>query len=198
METNERKIILDLCGGTGSWSRPYAAAGYDVRVITLPEWDVERFQHYDWDWENVYGVLAAPPCTQFSVARRTAKTPPDYVSAFRTVDACMNVIRKCALTGNLKFWALENPRGKLRYFLGIPKNTFFQWQFGGQHKNPSDIWGYYNPPIPTVKIEPFIDVDRTWQKPVKPAEYKHLKLNRAAVRAITPKGFSEAFFRANP
>ncbi len=30
-------IILDLCGGTGSWSKPYKDAGYDVRVITLPE-----------------------------------------------------------------------------------------------------------------------------------------------------------------
>lgn len=31
------KIILDLCGGTGSWSRPWELNGYDVRVITLPE-----------------------------------------------------------------------------------------------------------------------------------------------------------------
>jgi len=30
---NER-IILDLCGGTGAWSRPYAEAGYDVRLVT--------------------------------------------------------------------------------------------------------------------------------------------------------------------
>lgn len=27
------KIILDLCGGTGSWSRPWALNGYDVRII---------------------------------------------------------------------------------------------------------------------------------------------------------------------
>lgn len=33
---NKDKIILDLCGGTGSWSKPYKDAGYDVRVITLP------------------------------------------------------------------------------------------------------------------------------------------------------------------
>ena len=34
------KIILDLCGGTGSWSKPYRDAGYDVRVITLPCYDL--------------------------------------------------------------------------------------------------------------------------------------------------------------
>lgn len=37
---NSKKIILDLCGGTGSWSAPYKANGYDVRVITLPEYDL--------------------------------------------------------------------------------------------------------------------------------------------------------------
>lgn len=31
------KIILDLCGGTGSWSNPYKEAGYQVLVITFPE-----------------------------------------------------------------------------------------------------------------------------------------------------------------
>ena len=34
------RIILDLCGGTGSWSKPYKDAGYDVRLITLPDYDV--------------------------------------------------------------------------------------------------------------------------------------------------------------
>lgn len=34
------KIILDLCGGTGSWSKPYREAGYDVRLITLPHYDL--------------------------------------------------------------------------------------------------------------------------------------------------------------
>ena len=37
------KIILDLCGGTGSWSKPYKEAGYDVRIITLPEYDVRSY-----------------------------------------------------------------------------------------------------------------------------------------------------------
>ena len=35
---NEDKIILDLCGGTGSWSKPYRDNGYDVRIIDPQEW----------------------------------------------------------------------------------------------------------------------------------------------------------------
>ena len=26
-------LILDLCGGSGSWSQPYKDAGYDVIVV---------------------------------------------------------------------------------------------------------------------------------------------------------------------
>ena len=66
---NSDKIILDLCGGTGSWSRYYKAAGYDVRVITLPEYDVLTYVPPD----NVYGILAAPPCTEFSILNCTAE-----------------------------------------------------------------------------------------------------------------------------
>jgi len=37
------KIILDLCGGTGAWSKPYKEAGYDVRLITLPDYDILNY-----------------------------------------------------------------------------------------------------------------------------------------------------------
>lgn len=61
---NKDKIILDLCGGTGSWSKPYKEAGYTVKVITLPEHDILDWRA-DGDvvnyLDNVYGILAAPP-----------------------------------------------------------------------------------------------------------------------------------------
>lgn len=77
---NSRKIILDLCGGTGSWSKYYKENGYDVRVITLPDYDVLNYEPP----ENVYGILAAPPCTMFSIARndKTAKQPRDLKSRY--------------------------------------------------------------------------------------------------------------------
>lgn len=69
--TGKPKIILDLCGGSGSWSRAYAAAGYDVRNITLPEYNVLDYEPP----ENVYGILAAPPCTEFSVLNCNHEQP---------------------------------------------------------------------------------------------------------------------------
>ena len=57
---NSDKIILDLCGGAGSWAKPYKDAGYDVRLITLPDNDVRTYIPP----ANAYGILAAPPLYQ--------------------------------------------------------------------------------------------------------------------------------------
>lgn len=31
MKDNKDKIILDLCGGTGAWSKPYKKADFEVK-----------------------------------------------------------------------------------------------------------------------------------------------------------------------
>lgn len=112
------KIILDLCGGTGSWSKPYKDNGYDVRIITLPDNDVRNYEPP----KNVYGILAAPPCDQFSFAKTTGKAR-DLKDAWSIVRACLDIIAKCnhitnpyAKTTTLKFWCLENPHGLLKRF----------------------------------------------------------------------------------
>lgn len=198
--TGNPKIILDLCGGTGSWSKPYKDAGYDVRVITLPDNDVLTYQPP----EHVYGILAAPPCTEFSIAK--GSRPRDFESAMHIVSACMQIIWRCRQSGSLKFWALENPVGFLRQFIGVPRFTFEQWEFGDLQIKPTDIWGYFNKPTKNTAERPPMLAQRypngringkAWANPKCPPEYKHMKLDRAAIRAITPPGFANAFYRAN-
>ncbi len=60
---NSEKVILDLCGGTGSWSRPYKEAGYDVRVMTLPDYDVEEWEYCS---EIVHLIKGNKICCLFS------------------------------------------------------------------------------------------------------------------------------------
>jgi hypothetical protein len=211
------KIILDLCGGTGAWSKPYREAGYDVRLVTLPEWDVCRVQLVEGGLllcktdntlrvvrcSDVYGIFAAPPCTEFSIAKNAA--PRDFINAMKVVEACMRIVWHCRIYGHPKFWAMENPRGFLRQFMGKPTFTFYQWQFGTSTVKPTDIWGYFNAPKPTVREMPENIIvhygkrthSRDLSNPPCPEEYKHLILDRAALRAITPKGFADAFFNAN-
>lgn len=173
-------IILDLCGGTGAWSKPYRDAGYDVRLITLPEFDVTTYVAP----ENVYGILAAPPCERFSLASRLNNTNPNFEEGLVTLDACLAIIRKCQLQSPLKFWALENPVGYMRRFMGRPPLTFEQWQYGDRGIKPTDIWGHYKIPKFTVTRRP-ADVKSNWYG------------RKPSVRAKTPAGFARAFYLAN-
>jgi hypothetical protein len=187
------KIILDLCGGTGSWSKPYKDAGYDVRLITLPDHDVRTYEPP----ENVYGILAAPPCTMFSLARRTAKLPPDFEGAMEVVGACYQIIWKCRAQGSLKFWAMENPMGLLRQFIGRPPYSFQPWWFGDESKKRTDIWGYFNEPKKLkTAVRPAYD-RKVWGTQKHPFEVSTATLTRTEIRAITPAGFARAFFAAN-
>jgi len=202
-----KKIILDLCGGTGAWSAPYRKAGYDVRNITLPKYDVRLWKRYPEIIEpieagEVYGILAAPPCTMFSFARTTAKIPRDFRGAMKTVGACLEIIVEAGLQGQLKFWALENPQGYLRRFLGRPVFNFQPYDFGDHYSKKTDIWGYFNLP----KKKPIKLTDRELRDsrqnsrflPKLPEGYQPIaESNIQARRAITPKGFALAFFKAN-
>lgn len=161
---NQDKIILDLCGGTGSWSKPYKDNGYKVFNLTLPEYDVTKPQEFPSEVlqaindGNVYGILAAPPCTMFSDARTNAKTPRDLQGGMKIVLACLKIIYECQFKTKsdqqkfspLKFWALENPwYGRLKWFLGHPNFVFDPWEFGDAYKKRTALWGYFNLPIKT-------------------------------------------------
>lgn len=197
----KKKIILDLCGGTGAWSKPYKDAGYDVRVITFPKHDVKKYTPPS----NVYGILAAPPCTMFSMARTNAKTPRDLKGAMEIVNACLRIIAECQYKGNrLAFWALENPKARLRWFLGKPVMTFNPYDFGDAYRKPTDLWGNFNTELKknSVKLNPNQDkqsrLNLQHLQPI-PADYVRdpNMTPRAIARSITHKGFAEAFYRAN-
>ena len=186
------KIILDLCGGTGAWSKPYRDNGYDVRVITLPEYDVSTYEPP----ENVYGILAAPPCTMFSLARTTAKTPRDLDAGMSTVKDCMRIIWKA----KPMFWAMENPKGLLRKFMGKPPFSFDASEFGEEYNKATDIWGYFSAPKTKRDYTRYPSTDKNTRKlPPIPEHYKRdLNMSTTAIRrSITPQGFALAFYKAN-
>jgi hypothetical protein len=217
------KIILDLCGGTGSWSKPYRDNGYDVRVITFPDYDVEKWREYPEIVElvtsnSVYGVLAAPPCTMFSIARndKTAKEQRDLRKGMKTVNACLDLIHECIYNpyrvdkNNLKFWALENPAsGYLKRYLGYPPFVFDPSEYGDEHSKKTAIWGMFREPKKTTKFQVKSGDENNYVKSVE--KFFHLKAHlipqgyrektglsmRTVVRSITPQGFAQAFFEAN-
>ena len=182
---NSKKIILDLCGGTGAWSNPYKEAGYDVRLVTLPGHDVRMYKPP----ENVHGILAAPPCAEFSIAKGSMKR--DFVSGLEIVEACLKIIWHSRIFCVLQWWCLENPLGFLRQFLGKPPQTIRYWWYGDGLDKPTDLWGYYELPKRRY-YQPATLIKKIKNMPSGTQE------ERNKYRAITPPGFARSFFKANP
>lgn len=185
MMENHEKIILDLCGGSGSWSRPYRLAGYDVRLITLPDYDVRTYQPPD----HVYGILAAPPCAEFSLAKNGSRRTRDLAAGMECVEACLQIIWQCQKTEKLQFWALENPVGLLRRFMGRPPYTFYQWWFGDLGIKRTDLWGYFNAPKQQVHKRPddpyFVKQYKSGKKSVRVERAEMPGMGREIYRATT-------------
>lgn len=183
-----KKIILSLYSGTGSWEKPYKDAGYEVIPVTLPETDVITYIPP----EDVYGVLAAPPCTMFSKARTNAKTPRDIKAGLSTVDAIFRIIWLC----KPKFWAIENPDGLLKNYLGAPQYTFQPYEFGDRYSKKTCLWGNFN--LPKKNPITLTKQEKLWAKTnSRPIITKGTGLTVATIRAITPPGFAKAFMEAN-
>ena len=206
------KIILDLCGGTGAWSKPYKKAGYIVFNITLPFYDILKTEIksgyiiFQGGSEkplkvrilDIYGILAAPVCTTFSLARTRAKTPRDFRQGMELVVTSLFIIWECRYAHKLAFWCLENPMGYLRQFLGKPVFTFNPCDFGDPYTKKTDLWGYFNIP----KKKPI----KLSQEQIDRCKINNRKLpsisditgsKQSDKRAITPAGFAKAFYEAN-
>jgi len=183
---NHDKTILDLCGGTGAWSEPYREAGYNVLLYDIKTGHDVRLllkPHVE-----VYGVLAAPPCTVFagSGAKWRALRPvSEVLEGLSLVDACLRI----AFATRPHFWALENPVGWLRDYIGEPLMYFDPCDYGDPYTKKTCLWGQFNVPM---------------KSPIEPTQGSkvHLKYGGRSgrtktLRSITPPGFARAFFEAN-
>lgn len=183
-------IILDLCGGTGSWSKPYTEAGYDVRIITLPENDVRLFEVPE---GRIHGILAAPPCDHFSGSGAQYWPEKDSdgrtLSALSVVDACIRIIFAC----RPDWWVLENPVGRLRRWLGSPVMSFHPYEYGDAYTKKTLLWGNFTMPTMHPVSPEKVCSEGSWLMKLGG------KSNRTKqLRSITPPGFARAFFEANP
>jgi len=148
------KTILQLCADTGSDTKPYRDNGYNV-VLIGKDIGVENYHPP----QDVYGIIANPVCTEFSIATGFHKQG-DYEKGLFLVRECQRIIAEC----NPVFWVIENPAsGRLKDFLGEPTMTYEPWHFGSPWTKKTALWGKFNKP------------DRVYQKwkdvPKNPALY---------------------------
>jgi hypothetical protein len=191
MQRTLTKTILSLCDHSGSWSAPYAQAGYEVIRIDLQDGQDLRLLPFP---GPVHGILAAPPCRVF--CRPGARLweqwgEAELCAGLALVDACLRFVAIC----RPQWWALENPPGRLDKFLGPPALSFHPWEYGDPYTKHTYIWGRFTAPA---------------RCPVSPETYPdHLPAGRRDrtsrmssswrnQRAQTPPGFARAFYEANP
>jgi len=197
-----KKIILHLCADIGSDSIYYQKNGYDVRLIGS-KIGVENYNPPD----NVYGIIANPPCTMFSICRTTG-TPRDLREGMKLVKECLRIIWECQYKiepnqrkCNLKFWVIENPAtGMLKDFLGKPTYQYSPHEFGADYSKRTALWGKFNEPIKPLfvnqlpkgsSIKQKMDINKfkgSWEE--KQKQQMH-------ARSICCEGFAKAFYYEN-
>lgn len=196
------KVILSLFDYSGRWSSPYKENGYDVYQVDIKlGLDVLLLEPQDLPFDQVYGILAAPPCTDFAGSGAQYWKTKD---ADGRTDFSLSLIDKTiSLVEHYKptFWALENPVGRLsrlRPVLGSPwyfqPNEFAGWlpveeQGRECYTKRTGLWGVFN--RPEYRKLP-VSSEGNWIMKLGGKSERTKEL-----RSMTPLGFSKAFFEAN-
>ena len=185
--------ILDLCSGSGEWSRPYRESGYNVIQADIKNGtDIRLLKKYPYP---IRGILAAPPCTHFSGSGARwweEKGETALLEALSIVDSCLRAV----VIYRPKWWCLENPVGRLTHYLGEPKYRFHPNDYAGYSEDPESneytkytcLWGDFNIPDPS----PGELRNKEYIHKMPPSD------ERSTLRSITPDGFAKAFKEANP
>lgn len=205
----EKKIILHLCADLGSDSLFYQQSDeYEVLMIG-EEIGVENYNPP----KKVHGIIANPPCTEFSTASDFREVK-DLEKGMFLVNHCLRIIKDA----NPKWWALENPlNGRLKEILGKPKMVYQPWEFGSPWTKKTALWGNFEAPTPIYKkwedvhkIEKLY-VKKGRKKPgladlhksavdlIPEMEWAKGKIKTDAdIRSMCSAGFAKAFFTKNP
>lgn len=143
-------LCIDLCSGEGGFSEAFRE---DYEVVTI---DVEKkFKPSivaDVNYLplkknlNPEVLLMSPPCTRFSLACK--HWPKKGIKeALMLVGACLEAVDYL----KPRLWLLENPKARLRWFIGKPKQSIRYSDFDTQYVavKPTDLWG--NIPLPLAK-----------------------------------------------
>ncbi len=204
MPGQSKNIILSLFDRTGTWSRPWSENGFEVIQV-----DIENgIDILNWDFtiiprSNVYGILAAPPCTHFthasSIFWARYDANGDTAKSLVLIQTTLEIIKYF----NPLFWCLENPPGRLRkihppiakYLL----HRFRPSDYGDPLFKLTELYGDFCPFLVQSPIKPTHIVGETKLRPSIMSYYKkkYPGFNRAALRSITPPGFANAFYHAN-
>jgi len=201
------KIILHLCADIGSDSRYYQLDPEYKVILIGKEIGVENYRPPI----GVHGIIANPPCTEFSTAG-DFRDVKDLEKGMFLVNHCMRIIKEA----NPHFWVIENPaKGVLKSYLGEPTYEYEPWWYGSPWTKRTALWGKFN--IPERKFWDWkyvIKIPELYTRPGRPKpslafmhkshyhkipEFQSLPVPDSDMefRSLCSQKFAEAFFNAN-
>lgn len=198
------KTLLSLFDYTGNWSQPYKENGWTVVQIDI-KLGIDILTYNYKALENVCGILAAIPCTDYanSGARHFAEKDKDgrTKASQKLVAKTKEIVDYFYYTGHLYFYAMENPRSRIHIlnpWMQKPLLKFNPCDYALFDPNPDSsryvketwIWGKFMP-LKEGKLKPFSNEYPGWKNMGGKSE----KVKEA--RSITPLGFAYAFYNAN-
>lgn len=177
------------------WSAPYVRAGYDVIQLDLQNGvDISELTAevmHGGAIDEVYGILAACPCTHF--ANSGARWFADKDAAGITQEGIDLVNITMAMVDYFEptFWAIENPDGRIRKLceLPAPRLRFHPHHFGDPYTKMTQLFGRFNAELPMCHVDA-VEGSRAHKLRGDVPEQKKL-------RSQTPEGFAYAFYKAN-
>lgn len=203
------KLCIDLCSGLGGFSQAFVDAGWEVITVDIEARfnpticaDITKLTAQEIEsrtklanfraYQKVV-VWASPPCERFSVAtpywpKKGIRKALDIVGA--TIELIIDI--------KPDYWMLENPRGRLRWFLNAPPNSIKLKDYGFKRgvsnskprrpTKPTDLWGNITFSFLPREVATELQI-------YNPPGHKN-QMKRTAYNAEMPKEFSQTILEA--
>lgn len=144
--------ILELFSGTESFGKVARERGHEVFTIDInPKFkpslvkDISKLyiSEIPDEFQNPDVIWASPPCTKFSIAtHRHWENQQPKIETMKDIKLLHDTLR-IIFELHPKFWFLENPKGRMRWIMGLPPNTVYYGAYGHPCLKPTDLWGFY-------------------------------------------------------
>ena len=191
---NSGRTIISLFDASGEWSKPWSEAGYNVWTFDIQDgqdindFSAEYLLNEGFGDLDIWGILAAPPCTDFSSSGAQFWAKKD---ANGQTELSNELVRQTLRTVEFlqpKIWAMENPIGRIAKLNNLPpaQLSFDPNFYGDPYTKRTLLWGNFENNLPMAPVEA-----------TEGSRIIKLSGKDKYTRSLTPEGFAYAFFMAN-